>query len=1376
MAINQDQSNGSEDLEDEGTIELFTYGQKDLEVGRPKRPLIIILPVAIFSVITCFIIILTVFFYAQSRNIIIDKEVEDLRHSERLISILISQFYENIKKSTVVLGDLKEVKDYLASGDFYSSSDVVEKFEIQLLNQSYFNNITIFDNKDKAILQVSKKNHDLGEKTISSSHNVDALDLDKKIFRYNYGDIYYSNIEKSNDSDELVLKAYIRLPDMAKDRKYALVADVNISLFLKRSIISKEIDVAFYLMNGRGEYLINPGFLSLLSSDNITKDLPEFAPVVNNNIASFEVKPNFVKSINQPGYYSSLNLSHHGAEYPIRMLLLYSDIKHVEELSKLRKQFLLIGLSLAFVSLLLVGFLTRYFLSPLRKMEAVIGSYEKTGTIDGLPTESEDEIGVLSRSFYNLFKNKEQKEIELSQTRRYIDAITNVAPVLLSYIDKYQIYQFANHRYEIWSGKPLDNIVGSSIKSLLDKQSYEEIEPYINRALKGEVVQYKSHISYGGQQARHVKLTYTPEKDTCNNVLGFYVCVEDITQNTLSTLKIQELSQRLDFALEAPGIGVWDYDLQSGELIWDERMYDIYCILPKDFSKEYASWSKYLHPDDISRVETNFSSAIERRHDFIEEFRVILDSGELRWVAAHGRVICDDHDRPVRVIGTNMDITNKKELEIEKDKALVKAEDLVKLKSEFLASMSHEIRTPMNGVLGMLGLLKNTRLNKQQTHYTNLANTSAQSLLSLINDILDFSKVEAGKMELEVVDFNLHNMLGDFVEAIAHRAQEKGLEVILDIVGVDETFVKGDSGRLRQIFNNLVGNAIKFTSQGEILIKVELDKNHNDEWILKSSICDTGIGIPESKIDTLFDSFSQVDASTTRKYGGTGLGLAIVKKLCTLMGGNVEVSSAPEQGSSFYFTVLLESSDKSFILAPTVDICNTPILLVDDNHTNTRVMAAQLRKWGAIVVEADSGQSALNILDSRHDFATAIIDSDMPDMSGQALAEKMRLLPSCDDTHLILMTSLSSQSDASYFANIGFSAYFPKPTTVNDLFTALEVLISGRPVIQKVARVEQAIASVLTEAKTQTVERDAEDTTDHLQAEALNILLVEDNLVNQEVALGILTTLGFTADIANNGLEALEKLNAAESSNSYDIVLMDCQMPEMDGYEATRAIRSGKAPDPCVPIIAMTANAMKGDKEKCLAIGMDDYLSKPIDPQLLFKTINTWVSTCKVNTAPKCSLMVASKGKTLDSAIEAPAVTSTNTETKHSPQSEPLYLQESATMSEANDEVWNRDDFMNRIMNNDTIAQKLVELFKTDTPKTIKQLESAVTTGHVQEAGLLAHKLKGSVSNLGGIELASLAQKIELAGKNENLDEVESLWPQVRPQYDRLLHQIEERL
>jgi two-component system, sensor histidine kinase and response regulator len=581
--------------------------------------------------------------------------------------------------------------------------------------------------------------------------------------------------------------------------------------------------------------------------------------------------------------------------------------------------------------------------------------------------------------------------------------------------------------------------------------------------------------------------------------------------------------------------------------------------------------------------------------------KLTMPDGAVSWGLSTKIPVRNEAGDIIGTLGVTKDITHLKETETELARARDAAVESSRIKSEFLANMSHEIRTPMNGVIGMTGLLLDTEMTPTQREFAETIRNSADSLLTIINDILDFSKIEAGKLTFEKIDFDLVETVEGALDMFAERARFKGIELACEIPPEIPAGLRGDPGRLRQVITNLLGNGIKFTEKGEVIVRLAMEKETAEDVTVSFSVKDTGIGIPADVQDRLFQAFTQADNSTTRKFGGTGLGLAISRQLVSMMGGEIGVRSEAGKGSTFWFTARLDKQTGAPRPAPSIyfrDLFDLRVLVVDDNATNRQILRHQLYAWKMQKGSASDGFEALELLRAAakegRPYELALLDMQMPEMDGMTLARSIKADPAIASTRLIILTSMGHMHTQEELKAAGVEAFLVKPVKQSRLFDCL-ISVLGR------SAAEHVFAKPAAGSKAEAPLPE----TAHVQR--ARILLAEDNLVNQKVALAQLRALGFSADSAANGHEVISALKLAP----YDIILMDCQMPDMDGYEATRRIRQAeraaeagwRAP---IRIIAMTANAMSGDREKCLAAGMDDYLSKPVRRAELALAMARW--------------------------------------------------------------------------------------------------------------------------------------------------------------------------
>lgn len=733
----------------------------------------------------------------------------------------------------------------------------------------------------------------------------------------------------------------------------------------------------------------------------------------------------------------------------------------------------------------------------------------------------------------------------------------------------------------------------------------------------------------------------------------------------------QQLHADFVLAAESTQIGIWDWQQQHDLLQVNDALLNMLGYPRETWHYSASFLDTLLHPDDRKPLQELFASASNQQLPVFErEIRLLHRNGNYRWMLLSGQVasvtVAGDTER---VIGTLQDITKRKEAEQLSLQAVAAARAANDAKSAFLANMSHEIRTPMNGILGMTQLCLDTRLTAEQREYMTLVYHSAHTLLHIINDILDYSKIEAGKIELDEESFEIRPFLHAVMRPLMPAASEKSIELLINVAPDVPMTVVADTVRLRQILTNLASNALKFTHQGEVELAVQ-----RDAAALHFRVRDTGIGIPVEKQQLIFESFSQADTSTTRKYGGTGLGLTISARLVERLGGELKVQSEPGSGSIFSFSLPLPAQEQTETLKTSPRLAQLPVLVVDDNATNRHLMSDMLRNMGLIPSLAASAADALALLQTHPLFPLILLDAQMPDKDGIALALEIRANPAFRSCQIIMLSSMSRAMDAEQLSQIGVNHFLGKPVDQRELYDVILAALHHQPLSAPPEHAESGPPPAAA-------------------APALRILLAEDNLVNQKLAAHFLTRLGHQFAIAGNGLEALTLLQ----SDRWDLVLMDLQMPELDGEQATRLIRereSAAAQPTHQRIIAMTAHAMKGDEEYCLQIGFDGYIAKPVSQEALHSEIQRVM------------------------ALPAPA--------RH------------ATPPAADGAA-----LAQRLGLDTALLQELLTLFADSLPELQGQLDGALEEQDNDRIRRVSHKLRGEASIFGFDELTHFLQQLE---------------------------------
>jgi PAS domain S-box-containing protein len=835
-----------------------------------------------------------------------------------------------------------------------------------------------------------------------------------------------------------------------------------------------------------------------------------------------------------------------------------------------------------------------------------------------------------------------------------------------------------------------------------------------------------------GQGDYAVRILAEGPPETAQCIQAFNSMAENIESLVASLRRSEEKNRLLALQVEQSSDAIFSHDQRGIVTSWNRGAGRLYGYTAAEAIgrplRELDLWDGRGGSGDA------LAATLQRAMPASFETCAKTRTGQLVEVSVVATPFRDEAGQPMGELTIVRDISALKQKE-------AAAEAANRAKSEFLATMSHEIRTPMNGVIGMTALLLDTPLTREQRDYAETVHRSGEALLAIINDILDFSKIEAGRLELEPVPFALRETLAETVKTLASLAHGKSLELAYEIrPGVPDDLV-GDTGRLGQILVNLVGNAIKFTERGEVAVRVDAESVTADQVMLRVAVQDTGIGIATEKSRLIFDAFAQADASTTRRFGGTGLGLAISRRLVERMGGRIWVDSEPGRGSTFHFTLALERAKVPVprrVAAPSRSLQGLPVLAADDNATNRRLLEATLTAWGVAATIVEDGRAAVAELERAHaagrTFELVLLDARMPDLDGFAVAERIRREPALAGVTVMLLTSDVMSGDLARCRTLGVARHLVKPFTPTELLNA--VLLALGQSVEPSTPVERAVQDASTKR--------------------LHVLVAEDNAVNQRVIVRLLEKMGHIPILAYNGQEAVE----AYESRPFDVVLMDVQMPVMDGLAATRAIRESEARNPGrrrLPIMALTAYAMRGDRERCLAAGMDDYLTKPVKPDELSAALNHLVGADAAPADGATSAVAEPPDRARAGGAEAPVA------------GEPVPVAVGDTAPEAG---FDFSAALNYVGGDRELLDELFGIFVEDAPIRMKAIRHAIGSGEATELTREAHTLKGSLKVIGATTAAGLAQGLEALGRDGNMGEADKLAIALEREMDRLLQSL----
>lgn len=796
---------------------------------------------------------------------------------------------------------------------------------------------------------------------------------------------------------------------------------------------------------------------------------------------------------------------------------------------------------------------------------------------------------------------EERKRAEEAVTRERDRAqqYLNIAGTVIVALSPDQTVSLINKKGADVLGYSAEEVIGKNwFDNFIHHSARDQVKAVFDSLMAGKVENveyYENSVLTKTGEEKTIAWHNTLIRDETGKIVSTLSSGEDITNRKKAEEALRESEERYRTIIEGIEDAYFEVDLAGNLTFFNDALERI--VNSPNETLMGLHYEEYTDREDAEKIYRAYNRVFKTGEPLEGfEYDIIRPKDGARInVEVTVSLIRNFEGQPTGFRGILRDITKRKDEKLELQKAKEAAEAASEAKSEFLANMSHEIRTPMNGIIGHTGLALDTDLTEEQREYLEAVRMSSDHLLGIVNDILDFSKIEAGHMELEEIDFDLRTAVDFAAEALAVKAEEKDLELVCHVKPEVPEYLMGDPGRLRQVIVNLVGNAIKFTDAGEILICCEVEHKYEDSIMLHFTVSDTGIGISPEKLGLIFESFSQVDGSATRKYGGTGLGLAISKRFIEMMGGRIWVESEVGKGSIFHFRAKLGFMDEKGPPTWNLDSINPEgqkALIIDDNATNRRILREMVFGFGLFAKEAAHGEEGVKELKraakEAKPYDLILMDYQMPEMDGFEASKQIRENPDLGDTKILMLTSSGMKGDAARCVELGISAYLVKPIKQLELFDAIKMALS-----QEEREAATGKKDLITRHRIM----------EERQRQRLSILLAEDNFINQQMALKVLEKLGHSVTVAENGQEALDQVE----KGPFDLVFMDVQMPVMDGLNATRAIREKEnGPATRIPIIAMTAHAMKGDKERCLEAGMDDYISKPVDPQALQSVIEKW--------------------------------------------------------------------------------------------------------------------------------------------------------------------------